>query len=95
MVGGIGAEHLVATAADIEELGVDTLGEVIQRSGEHAYCQQHGRRAGLGGLFEELDGQVTDWLNGRNGLASHTAYTFWQPGDAQRAHVRTLFNASN
>ena len=43
----------------------------------------------------QLDGQVTDWLNGRNGLTSHTAYTFWQPSDAQRAHVRALFNASN
>ena len=43
----------------------------------------------------QLDGQVTDWLNGRNGLASHTSYTFWQPSSAQRAHVRAMFNDSN
>jgi hypothetical protein len=43
----------------------------------------------------QLDGQVSDWLHGRNGLASHSAYTFWQPSDAQKAHVRTMFNQSN
>lgn len=43
----------------------------------------------------QLDEQVVDWLNGRNGLSSHTSYTFWQPTDAQRAHVRALFEGSN
>lgn len=43
----------------------------------------------------QLDGQVNDWLNGLNGLTSHSAYTFWQPSQGQRNHIRALFEASN
>ncbi len=43
----------------------------------------------------QLDGQVEDWLAGRNGLASHGSYTFWQPSGAQKDLVRALFNAHN
>jgi hypothetical protein len=42
-----------------------------------------------------LRAQVQDWRNGRNGLASHSAYTFFQPTTAQRRHVMSLFNAAN
>lgn len=42
-----------------------------------------------------LRAQVNDWLNGRNGLASHASYTFWQPSAAQKQHIRALFDAHN
>lgn len=42
-----------------------------------------------------LRAQVRDWLQGLNGLTSHTAYTFFQPSAAQRALVQSLFNQFN
>jgi hypothetical protein len=42
-----------------------------------------------------LRAQVQDWLQGLNGLTSHTAYTFFHPSAAQHALVQSLFNQSN
>lgn len=42
-----------------------------------------------------LQSQVSDWLRGRNGLQSHTEYTFWSSTAAQRALVRALFARYN
>lgn len=39
--------------------------------------------------------QVGDWLAGKNGLASHTPYRFYQPTAAMRTTVRTLFDKHN
>ena len=39
----------------------------------------------------ELRGQVRDWLNGRNGLSSHTTYRFWTPTAAMKKIVELLF----
>jgi hypothetical protein len=46
-------------------------------------------------MKSSLRAQVQDWLNGRNGLASHTAYTFFHPTTAQKQHIQALFNAHN
>lgn len=40
----------------------------------------------------QLRGQVRDYLIGLNGLASHTPYEFFQPGDATLQIVRLLFS---
>ena len=42
-----------------------------------------------------LRAQVGDWLVGRNGLTSHSAYTFYTWSAAQRATVRALFQRFN
>jgi hypothetical protein len=46
-------------------------------------------------MKSQLRGQVNDWLNGRNGLASHSRYTFWQPSEAQKRAIRALYNRHN
>lgn len=42
-----------------------------------------------------LQGQISDWLAGKNGLSSHTAYKFWQPAQSMKDLVRTRFNKAN
>ena len=42
-----------------------------------------------------LRSQIKDWLEGRNGLAGHAEYRFWQPTEAHKEIVRGLFTASN
>jgi hypothetical protein len=42
-----------------------------------------------------LRAQVRDWLNGKNGLASHTTYSFWQASGAQKNQIEALFEAHN
>jgi hypothetical protein len=42
-------------------------------------------------MKSQLRGQVTDWLSGRNGLASHGPYRFFTPSAAAKAKVRCLF----
>lgn len=42
-----------------------------------------------------LRAQVADWLGGRNGLASHTAYTFYQASPAKKLALEELFEKSN
>lgn len=42
-----------------------------------------------------LRNQIHDWLHGKNGLASHTAYHFWQPTQAMTDKVRAYFLANN
>ena len=39
--------------------------------------------------------QVQDWLHGRNGLASHATYLFWQPSGVDEDLIRTRFNQFN
>ncbi len=46
-------------------------------------------------MKDSLRAQVRDWLVGRNGLASHTTYTFTTWTAAQRALVRALFDRYN
>jgi hypothetical protein len=46
-------------------------------------------------MKSSLRAQVNDWLNGKNGLASHTTYSFWQPSAAQKNKIRNLFEAHN
>ena len=43
----------------------------------------------------ELDGQVRDFRDGKNGLASHTRYTFWVAPQSLRDAVYKLWNAHN
>lgn len=42
-----------------------------------------------------LRSQIGDFLAGKNGLASHSAYTFYQPPAAAKAYVRQIFDAAN
>ena len=42
-------------------------------------------------MKSQLREQVRDYLAGRNGLSSHTTYTFWRASTADRAVVRLLF----
>lgn len=42
-----------------------------------------------------LRAQIADFLAGKNGLASHTAYTFYQPPPEVKAYVRRIFDAAN
>jgi hypothetical protein len=42
-----------------------------------------------------LRAQMADFFAGRNALASHTFYSFYQPPAAVKEFVRKLFNAAN
>lgn len=42
-----------------------------------------------------LRAQVQDWLAGRNGLASHGAYTFYQASPAKKLAIQELFAKHN
>ncbi|MBK6517296.1 MAG: hypothetical protein IPG04_25090 [Polyangiaceae bacterium] len=42
-----------------------------------------------------LQAQVQDWLDGKNGLASHTTYTFYQASAAKKALIQALFEQFN
>lgn len=42
-----------------------------------------------------LRAQIADFLAGKNGLASHTSYTFYQPPADVKAYVKSLFDAAN
>lgn len=46
-------------------------------------------------MKSSLRAQVSDWLVGRNGLASHTSYTFYTWTAAQRAVIRAVFERYN
>ncbi len=46
-------------------------------------------------MKSQLREQVRDWLNGKNGLTSHSTYSFWQANAAQKNAIRSLFNAHN
>jgi len=46
-------------------------------------------------MKSSLRAQIADFLNGKNGLASHTAYTFYQPPADVKAYVRRIFEAAN
>lgn len=38
-----------------------------------------------------LQNQVHDWLDGKNGLASHANYKFWKPTELREQQIRWLF----
>jgi hypothetical protein len=42
-----------------------------------------------------LRAQIADFLAGKNGLASHTAYTFYMPPPDVKAYVKRIFDAAN
>jgi hypothetical protein len=46
-------------------------------------------------MKSSLRAQIADFLAGKNGLASHTAYTFYQPPAAVKAYVKKIFDAAN
>jgi hypothetical protein len=46
-------------------------------------------------MKSSLRAQVQDWLAGKNGLTSHSNYTFWQATPAQKDAIRALFNDAN
>ncbi len=46
-------------------------------------------------MKSSLQSQVRDWLVGRNGLVSHTTYTFYTWTAAQRSTIRAVFERYN
>lgn len=42
-----------------------------------------------------LRAQVQDWIEGKNGLTSHAAYTFYQASPAKKALIQELFELYN
>jgi hypothetical protein len=46
-------------------------------------------------MKSSLRAQIADFLAGKNGLASHTAYTFYQPPADVKAYVKKIFDAAN
>lgn len=46
-------------------------------------------------MKSQLVGQIHDWLNGRNGLASNGAYTFYRPSTTAKNKVRCLLDGTN
>ena len=46
-------------------------------------------------MKSSLRSQIADFLAGRNGLVSHSTYTFYQPPAAVKAEIRRIFEAAN
>jgi hypothetical protein len=46
-------------------------------------------------MKSSLRSQITDFLAGKNGLASHTTYTFYQPPPDVKAYIKMIFLAAN
>jgi hypothetical protein len=46
-------------------------------------------------MKSSLQAQIADFLAGKNGLASHTTYTFYQPPADVKAYVKFIFDAAN
>ena len=46
-------------------------------------------------MKSSLRAQISDFFAGRNGLASHTTYRFYQPWSAVKAEIRRIFVAAN
>jgi hypothetical protein len=46
-------------------------------------------------MKSSLRAQISDFLAGKNGLASHTTYNFYQPPAEVKAYVKKLFDAAN
>lgn len=46
-------------------------------------------------MKSSLRAQIGDFLAGKNGLASHTTYTFYQPPADVKAYVKKIFDAAN
>lgn len=46
-------------------------------------------------MKSSLRAQITDFLAGKNGLASHSTYSFYQPPAEVKAYVKMLFLAAN
>lgn len=46
-------------------------------------------------MKSSLQAQIWDFLAGKNGLASHTAYTFYQPPADIKAFIKAIFLAAN
>jgi hypothetical protein len=46
-------------------------------------------------MKDSLRSQIADFLAGKNGLASHTTYTFYQPPADVKAYIKKIFDAAN
>jgi hypothetical protein len=46
-------------------------------------------------MKSSLRAQIADFLVGKNGLASHTAYTFYTPPADVKAYIKKIFDAAN
>jgi len=46
-------------------------------------------------MKSSLRSQIYDFLAGKNGLASHTTYSFYQPPAEVKAYIKKLFDAAN
>lgn len=46
-------------------------------------------------MKSSLRSQIWDFLAGKNGLASHTTYTFYQPPADVKAYIKAIFSKAN
>jgi len=46
-------------------------------------------------MKSSLQSQIADFLAGKNGLASHTTYSFYQPPADVKAYLKKIFDAAN
>lgn len=94
----------VNSPINLSSSGIKALLENLSRHGFAAFYRNPGADHWPAGDIEHVHAiyvgelmkasvrsQVHDWLSGRNGLASHAAYQFWQPSVAAEAELRPLF----
>lgn len=103
-----GQPYTAATDISTRGLSLTTIRRVLERMGRLGFAafyrwpghdgwpasqvaHIHAVYAGCT-MKSQLRGQVVDWLNGRNGLASHGRYTFMTFSATAKNVVRTLFN---
>jgi hypothetical protein len=106
-----GQPYCAATDLHVQDLGFAEVRALLGRLGDAGFAaffrrpgfdhwpsydvlHVHAVYAGVK-MKPALQVQVHDWLHGRNGLASHADYEFWQPLEPQCRTVRSLFLAHN
>lgn len=103
-----GMAYTAAVDLRTRDLSTSEIRALLERLGTHGFAAWYrdpgsdgwpsGEAPHIHAVFagvemkSQLRGQVRDFLVGRNGLASHTAYTFWHPSAAILDTVRLLFS---
>lgn len=103
-----GLAYTAAVDLSTRDLSTTEIRDLLQRLGENGFAAWYRQPGADGWPASEaphihavfagvimksaLRGQVRDFLDGRNGLTSHTIYRFWPPPADVRAIVTLLFS---
>ncbi len=101
-----GVEYDYTTAVDlsVHDLSQSQVHTLLEKLAEQGFAgwwrhqgsfkknvHVHAVYAGLP-MKEQLEGQITDWLHGLNGLAGHAHDPFLVPSERAKQHIRAMLS---